>query len=207
MKKNNSKFQSVVQGKVRWLFALFALLTFGGGQMWAEEGVPKQISKDTAYIITPTISTKDTIYLKYEQSQTATKSSWDIYGGIFQSILLLVLGAGISWLTTTLDNRKERKLKKQEKIADKAIEIEERIYSLLMDIRNTQDNKERKRLLRLFVPQLQKAELTMRTPLYQAAHNLYSYYLDVANDANQVQHTEVEEMLLETYKAYFNQRV
>ena len=34
MKNKHSNFQSVVQGKVRWLFAIFALLTLGVVEMW-----------------------------------------------------------------------------------------------------------------------------------------------------------------------------
>ena len=34
MKNKHSNFKSIVRSKVWWLFALFALLTFGVGQMW-----------------------------------------------------------------------------------------------------------------------------------------------------------------------------
>ncbi|MBR1922756.1 MAG: hypothetical protein IJ838_03270 [Paludibacteraceae bacterium] len=204
---NNSKFQSVVQGKARWLFALFALLTLGVVEMWAAEGVPKQISKDTAYIITPAISTKDTIYLKHEDIKP-TETWWNKNSGnLIQAILVLILGAGISWLTTTIDGRKERMMKKQEKIADKAIEIEENIYSLLIDIRNTPSPKEREQLLNEFAAHLQKAELIMPTLLINAANDIYNYYLDLANDQEQIQRTDTENNLFENYKYLYNQKV
>ena len=34
MKNKHSNFKSIVQSKARWLFTLFALLTFGVVEMW-----------------------------------------------------------------------------------------------------------------------------------------------------------------------------
>ena len=191
----------------RIVLILFTILTLSVGQMWAAETQTKTNTKqkftkaDTAYIITPTISTQDTIYLKHED--TSSKETWwqRNGGSLIEALAVLLLGAGISMFTTYLNARSESKRKKQEKILDESIEIEKNIYNQFIAIRNEQDNARREELLDKIEIQIQQAELTMRTPLQLAANNLLNFYSQ--GGGNEIDAIVEEKRLLEEYKHLF----
>ncbi|GEM_PF-3061663 len=197
---NLLNLKSIVQSKVRWLFALFALLTLGVVEMWAAEGVPKQIPKDTAYIITPTISTLDTIYLKYEDARYTEPNWWSKHSGeMVQLILALLLGSGVAILTTKLNNgyeqqRENRRLaheehqleralrqQRQEYIIAEGVKREHQLFELILDIQNIEVIDTKKQLLEKFGLLLQKSRLDVRTELYRLANNIYTYNERVVN--------------------------
>ncbi len=193
----------------KWLLLSFVLSITSLNPMWAAESTKQdkgQANKqpDTAYIITPTISTQDTIYLKHEDVRLP-ETWWGQNGGnLIQALLVLLLGAGITWLTSTINAGNERKRKKQDKIVDDAIKIEKQIYTQIIAVRNAQDTNNREQLLDHLSVQLQEAELTMRTPLYLAASNILNFYRE--NKELDVDTMSLERDLLEDYKRLFSQQ-
>lgn len=187
------------------LSTLLCLLLLGLGFSQQAWGEGKQEPKggwqaaDTAYVVTPTISTQDTLYLKYEDAKATTSTWWERYGG--QAILLTIIGAGITLFTTWLTNKQERKRRKQDKKDEQAVETEKNIYKLIVALRNAKDDSRAKARRQLLV-ELQEAELTMRTPLYLTAAQILTLYQN-EEDAGALNQLLEEQKLLEQYKKQF----
>lgn len=188
--------------RVSTLFLLLIALSFGfSSQAW---GSGKQEQKgwqaaDTAYVVTPTISTQDTLYLKYEDAKATATTWWERYG--CQAILLTIIGAGITLFTTWVTNKQERKRRKQDLKDEQAIETEKKIYNLIVALRNATD-KNREDAIHKLAIELQEAELTMRTPLYLTAAQILTLYQN-GGDSDALNQLPEEQMLLEQYKKHF----
>ena len=176
----------------RYAGMLIMLLTLGVGQMWAEKGETKDTKartiQDTTYIITPNISTQDAIYIKHEDINPTEKTWWEKYGGVIESLLAVLAGAGVSLLTTWLKDRQEEKRfeqelhnKRQISITDEGIKKEHEIYYSLLEIQNESDNEKIKAALQTFKLQLDKAKLDMTPSLYLLANDMYVYFITHAD--------------------------
>ena len=200
-------------------FFLALLLTCGVGLLPAATGMEKQApvqgkqKMDTAYIVTPTLSTQDTIYLKHEN--TTPKESWwkahsgDVIISLLELAVALVLGAGVSLLTTRLNNKEERYREKarlenellrqrQLLITTAGIQKEHDIYARLLEIKNAEGD-ERTRLLNDFPRMLETAKLDILPALYNTANDMYVYYCSI-DDASGYKGSDAEEQeFLDTY--------
>ena len=192
------------------LLTTLLLLTLGVGQMWgAKEDSNPRTAQDTAYIITPNISTQDAIYIKHEDIKPVEKTWWEIYGGVVESLLAILAGAGVSLFTTWLKDRQEEKRfeqelhnKRQMTITDEGIRKEHEIYYSLLDIQNESDNVKIQTVLQSFKLQLDKAKLDMTPSLYLLANDMYVYFrgrLAGTEDRDEQQ----EQQMFEKYYATF----
>lgn len=205
-------------------FFLALLLTCGVGLLLAATGMEKQATvqgkqkMDTAYIVTPTLSTQDTIYLKHEN--TTPKESWwkahsgDVIISLLELAVALVLGAGVSLLTTRLNNKEERYREKarlenellrqrQLLITTAGIQKEHDIYARLLEIKNAEGD-ERTRLLNDFPRMLETAKLDILPPLYELANDMYVYYYNIANGID-VRTDEAEQEFFDRYYLIFTE--
>ena len=203
MKNNNSKFKSIVRSKARWLVALLALLTLGGGQMWGQQrGHPMEEERlpiphhrvDTTIVYTPDLSTADTIYLRYDKLES-DMSNWVEVG---RDIVILLLGAFITFLTTIVTQNRERKYKKHDLITDDAIAKEQEVFDLIIQIKNTTNPHQKKTLLEKLDVLLQKSQLLMEPELRKIARDIYTYYYEIHNNPDVVPIKEKERELIET---------
>ena len=212
MKNLKLNFKSIVHNKARWLVATL-LLTLGVGQMWAaeKENTIQNIAKqDTAYIITPNISTQDTIYLKHEDLKPVEKGWWELYGGVLEALLAVLAGAGVSWFTTWYNGMQDQKRKDQEAhykrreiITEKGIEKEHELYYLLWDIKNAAPEK-MTALVDAFPEHLDKAKLDILPPLYYLANDMYVYYRSLV-DGEEVRTDEKEQAFFDQYYSTFTE--
>ncbi len=189
-------------GRLSTLFLLLLALSFGFNQeAWAGSKQEPEgwQAADTAYVVTPTISTQDTLYLKYEDAKATTSTWWERYG--CQAILLTIIGAGITLFTTWVTNKQEGERKKQDKKDEQAIETEKKIYNLIVALRNAGEDKREGFINKLSI-ELQEAELTMRTPLYLTATQILTLYQN-GEDSDALNQLPKEQMLLEQYKKQF----
>jgi len=91
----------------KWLLCSIVMLMVGGHIAYAvntqakpSDGAQLKINSDTSYIVTSNLSTKDTIYVKHEDTTASTTTFWDKYGntitGILEALLALFSGIGVA---------------------------------------------------------------------------------------------------------------
>lgn len=195
-----------VNGFAKLLITLTLLLTLSMGQMGAETYQEKETAEqNTTYIITPNISTQDTIYIKHEEANLTSNSWWDIYGNSILAIVTLLLGAGITWFTSLLTRKQERSYEKQEKIINEALQTEKEIYFKMIEIKNADNLEQTQTLLAEFKLQLQKARLAMRPELRATARDFFTHFHNIALDPQTSRNTEKEEEILEKYYELYKQ--
>ena len=203
----------IVKALSRAVAVFTLLLTLGVAEMWAEEDIgagthgrakPPIKPTDTAVVITPTISTQDTLYLKHEAVQSGKESN-GMNTALWMSLITLILGAGITILTTWLNSKRDLRYRKQEKLDDEIKTTEKDIYYQLIDIKNATTDKQRLVLLEDFNIRLQKARLYIRPSVRAIARDMMVYFFEIATDNQVVRQPEKEEMLLDNYYEIFKQ--
>lgn len=194
------------------------LLTLAVGQIDAQknENTIQNIAKqDTAFIITPNISTHDTLYLKHEDAKAIEQTWWDLHSNeIVQLIIALLLGGGVALLTTRLNNQqelkreeqrisKELKLQQQLFVMTEGVKREHQLYEALLDIQNAKTLAEMSQLTDAFAIQLDKAQLDIRDTLYRTANNMHAYYSRLAAGTIE-KDPEREKRYFDQYREIFN---
>jgi len=205
-------------GRLSTLLFLILLGLGFSGQAWADNSYRSnsvQTDLDTSYIVTANLSTKDTIYVKHEDATIADTSWWaqnrDIIGGIIQALLALLAGAAVSWCTSKMNAKQERKKMEQEsrfrrenRIMEYGIEREREIYQKIVAIQavlNLEGSNvsglvdELKNLILVNKPDMQKQS-------FQAANDIYTYFTMVMS-GTMPRSTVEEKNLLDKYCAAY----
>lgn len=201
------------------LFLLLALCLGFSQQAWGVESSSMLSEQgcgiDTSYIVTTNLSTKDTIYIKHEDTSITSSSWWEqnkgFIFGILQVLLGAILGVGATLLTNYINAKKEERRLEYELsnhlqtiIAEEGVAKEQDIYSYFVNIPIAFDEgNDVVSLLDEMARKLDRYKIDIRPCLYADSLEWHTYWTNIVYGANEVRDTSIEKQLTDNfYKNY-----